>query len=121
LDWATSQGVLSAEFSKAHSFAVDMYHALQQDETKRFFAAQKVPDLSWAEAISDLNLADKIGQTISKKEDLAGVQIFCEALLLGLCLPYVGSRSRVLHTSILLFPPPSTTKDGPLKNEMLTC
>jgi hypothetical protein len=25
LDWATSQGVMTAEFSKAHSFAVDMY------------------------------------------------------------------------------------------------
>jgi hypothetical protein len=84
LDWATSHGVLTREFSKAHSFAVDMYGALQQDETRRFFAAQKVPDLSWAEAISDLNLANKIGQTISKKEDVAGVQIFCEALLLGL-------------------------------------
>jgi len=84
LDWATSQGVLIPEFSKAHSFAVDMYGALQQDETRRFFAAQKIFDRSWAEAISDLNLADKIGQTISKKEDVAGVQIFCEALLLGL-------------------------------------
>lgn len=84
LDWATLHGVLTTDFSKAHSFAVDMYGALQQDETKRFFAAQKVPDLSWAQAISDLNLADKIGQTISKKEDVAGVQIFCEALLLGL-------------------------------------
>ena len=84
LDWATSQGVLTAEFSKAHDFAVDMYGTLQQDDSTRFFAAPKVFDRSWAEAISDLNLADKIGQTISKKEDVAGVQIFCEALLLGL-------------------------------------
>jgi hypothetical protein len=84
LDWATSQGVLTAEFAKANKFANDMYGALNQDDTTRFFAAPKVSDRSWAKAISDLNLTGKIGQTISQKEDLAGVKIFCEALLLGL-------------------------------------
>lgn len=84
LDWATSQGVLIAEFSKAHDFAIEMYGALETNTNARFFAAPKASDLSWAKAISDLNLAEKIGQTVSKKEDVAGVQIFCEALVLGL-------------------------------------
>ncbi len=84
LDWATSQGVLTSEFEEAHSFAVTMYEGLKHDNTLRFFAPPKISNLWWAKAIADLNLAEKIGQTISKKEDVAGVQIFCEALLLGL-------------------------------------
>jgi hypothetical protein len=84
LDWATSQGVLADEFKKAHDFAVKMYGAINPNTNARFFAAPKATDLSWAKAISDYDLAGRIGQTISSREDVAAVQIFCEALLLGL-------------------------------------
>jgi hypothetical protein len=84
LNWSTSNGVLAAEFDCAHTFAVEMYDELKQAPDKRFHAAPKAADLSWAKAISDYDLTDKLGQTVSPRQDVAGVQIFCEALLLGL-------------------------------------
>jgi hypothetical protein len=82
--WATSNGVLAAEFERAHTFAFEMYKKMQQASDLRFHAAPKAADLSWARAISDYDLKGKIGQTVSPRQDVAGVRRFCEALLLGL-------------------------------------
>ena len=84
LNWSTSNAQLATEFGKAHNFAVTMYNALQKDDKKRFIAAPKISDLTWAKAISDLSLSSSLGQTVTHREAVAGVQIFCEALLLGL-------------------------------------
>lgn len=84
LAWSTSHGVLAIEFERAHAFAVEMYNKLQQAPDLRFHAAPKTSDLSWAKAISEYDLTGKTGQTVARRQDVPGVQIFCEALLLGL-------------------------------------
>jgi hypothetical protein len=84
LNWSTANGILAAEFERAHTFAVEMYKKMQHAPDLRFHAAPKAADLSWAKAISDYDLTGKTGQTVSPKQNVAGVQIFCEALLLGL-------------------------------------
>jgi hypothetical protein len=91
LNWSTSNGVLAAEFDCAKTFAFEMYDKLKQAPDLRFHAAPKTSDLSWAKAISDYDLTGKIGQTVAPRQDVAGVQVFCEALLLGLVFLDRGS------------------------------
>ena len=87
----TSNGVLAAEFDCAKTFAFEMYDKLKQAPDLRFHAAPKTSDLSWAKSISDYDLTGKIGQTVAPRQDVAGVQVFCEALLLGLVFLDRGS------------------------------
>lgn len=84
LNWSTSNAQLTSEFEKAHKYAVKMYDTLEKDDDKRFFAAPELTDRTWAKTISELVLSDKLGQTVSNRQAVLGVQVFCEALLMGL-------------------------------------
>lgn len=84
LSWATSTGTLADEFMEAHQFAFELYGRLKEDDARRFYPPRELCKRPWAEAISDLDLGNKLGQTLANRDAIAGVQIFCEALALGL-------------------------------------
>ena len=84
LTWATSTGTLSDEFMQAHQFAVELYGRLKEDDERRFYPPKELSERKWAEAISELDLHSELGQTLANRDAIAGVQIFCEALSLGL-------------------------------------
>ena len=84
LSWATSTGTLVDEFMEAHQFAVELYGRLKEDDKRRFYPPRELCKRPWAEAISELELHSELGQTLANRDAIAGVQIFCEALSLGL-------------------------------------
>ena len=84
LTWATSTGTLVDEFIQAHQFAVELYGRLKEDDKRRFYPPKEMSERKWAEVISELDLHSELGQTLANRDAIAGVQIFCEALSLGL-------------------------------------
>ena len=84
LTWATSTGILADEFMEAHQFAFELYGRLKEDEKRRFYPPKEMLERNWAAAISELDLHSELGQTLTNRDAIAGVQIFCEALVLGL-------------------------------------
>ena len=85
LGWASSQNIIPDAFREAHLYATKFLERVTEDEKTRYFAADLTHDLSWAKAISDLKLFETgVVETLTEPEAIAGVQIFCEALLLGL-------------------------------------
>ena len=84
LTWATSTGTLVDEFMQAHQFAVELYGRLNEDDKRRFYPPKELCEREWAETISELDLHNELGQTLANRDAISGVQIFCEALSLGL-------------------------------------
>ena len=95
LSWATSQNILPEAFRHAHQYGTNFYERVKEDENIRYFAADLNQDLSWAKAISDLKLFEAgVVETLTDREAISAVKIFCEALLLGLVFLDRGSLSQ---------------------------
>jgi hypothetical protein len=95
LSWATSTGTLTKEFEQAHTFAIDLYGRLKEEDKKRFYAPIGKGDYPWAKTIADLNLAGPLGQTLNNIKAIAGVKVFCEALDLGLVFLARGTTTDI--------------------------
>ena len=69
---------------EAHQFAFELYGRLKEDEKRRFYPPKEMFKRKWVAVISELDLNSEFGQTLTNRVAIAGVQIFCEALVLGL-------------------------------------
>ncbi len=81
--WATSHNVYPEEFIKLADYATDLDQRLRQSD-KKYIAARREGDLTWAKTIAfDLQISNH-SQTIDNREVLVATQRFSEALLAGL-------------------------------------
>ncbi|MFC6637785.1 DEAD/DEAH box helicase [Sulfitobacter sediminilitoris] len=91
--WATSHNIYPDEFTKLANFANELDRQLQ-DSDKKYIAASRSGDLSWAQTIAfDLKLTD-YSQTTAYRGVLVANQRFCEALLQGLVFLSRGNIDR---------------------------
>jgi hypothetical protein len=87
--WATTHGVYAHEFMQLANFVSAWDEALG-NSGKKYLAPPSGQSLAWAEVIAnDLKLKEH-DQTISNRELLSSVQVFCEALLQGLAFASKG-------------------------------
>lgn len=81
-DWATANNIMAEDFKALVEFAGKMDQQLA-DSGKRFLAADDLVDTIWANRIAtDFCLSDH-AQSINNVEEMASVQRFCQALIIG--------------------------------------
>lgn len=89
--WATSNNIFPEEFTRLSSYAIGLDEQLRVSG-KKYVAADRTGDLTWARTIAyDLTLSEH-SQLINNNELLVSCQRFCEALLQGLVFLSKGSH-----------------------------
>lgn len=94
--WATKNGAFAAEFTELGTFVSHWDEELRASGNN-YLAPPSGVSLAWAEVISkDLKLKEH-AQTISNRELLSSVQVFCDALLKGLAFASKGKLGKKRH------------------------
>lgn len=89
--WATRNNVFPEEFTQLSDYAIVLDEQLRVSE-KKYVAADRTGDLTWARIIAyELALTDH-SQLIDNNELLVSCQRFCEALLQGLVFLSKGNQ-----------------------------
>lgn len=97
--WATRNNIYPDEFTNLVDYAVDLERQLRASN-KKYVAAERPIDLSWANALAfELDLSNH-SQTIVNREVLVATQRFCEALLLGLVFLSKGNLDAVSYDPV---------------------
>lgn len=97
--WATRNNIYPDEFTNLVDYAVDLDRKLRASN-KKYVAAERPIDLSWANALAfELDLSNH-SQTIDNREVLVATQRFCEALLQGLVFLSKGNLDAVSYDPV---------------------
>ncbi len=81
--WATRNNISAEAFNELADYASDLDRNLRQSAAK-YLAPTSIDDKSWVEEIANQLDLKRYSQTIDDMECMRAVQLFCEALLVGL-------------------------------------